>query len=89
MLAGFLFSEEFLGLVNAEDGNAIDNSVFLNHVFVNVFGREPDEAGFNFWIGELDSGNRSQTRVLEEMTQSNEFVELRLKDVVAFLSTGP
>lgn len=88
MLTGFLFSEEFLGFVDSEDGNAIDNTVFLNHVYRNVFGREPDEAGIAFWLGELESGSRSQARVLEEMTQSNEFVELQLKHVVAFLSPG-
>jgi hypothetical protein len=87
MLAGFLFSQEFLGLVNATDGNSIDNAVFVNHVYRNVFGRDPDTGGFNFWFGELESGNRSQARVLEEMTQSNEFVEKTLSDMVGFVKS--
>lgn len=85
MLAGFLFSTEFLGLVNAPDGNSIDNTAFLVHIFQNVFGRQPDEEGFNFWFGELQSGSRTQARVLEEMTQSNEFVEKTVNDVVTFV----
>ncbi len=85
MLAGFIFSEEFLGFVNATDGNSIDNAVFLTHIFENVFGRQPDEAGFAFWLGELDSGRRTQAKVLEEMTQSNEFVEVSVDGLVEFL----
>ena len=85
MLAGFIWSEEFLGFFGAPDGNSIDDEAFLDHIFVTVFGREPDQEGRNFWLGELESGNRDQTRVLEEMTQSNEFVELTVIAVVDYL----
>lgn len=85
MLAGFIWSEEFLGIFSAPDGNSIGNEEFLDHIYMNVFGREPDPEGEAFWIGELASGNRNQTRVLEEMTQSNEFVELTLNSVVDYL----
>ena len=54
-------------------------------MYVNVFGREPDQGGFDFWFGELDSGNRNQTDVLVDMTQSNEYVELTLNAVVDYL----
>ena len=85
MLRGFLFSREFLGLVNAPNGNSIDNAVFLNHVYRNVFGRAPDPGGFAFYMGLLESGERTQARVLEGMSQSNEFVELTAPDLVEFI----
>lgn len=85
MAAGFIFSEEFTGFFGAPDGNSIDNADFVNHMYQNVFGREPDEGGFAFWFGELDSGNRTQTDVLVDMTQSNEYVELTAQNAVDFL----
>lgn len=85
MAAGFIWSAEFLGFVDAVDGNSIDNTVFVNHMYRNVFGREPDAAGFDFWFNELLSGNRSQTDVLIDMTQSNEYVELTLYAAADYL----
>lgn len=32
---------------------------FVNAVYANLFNREPDIAGLNYWVGELDSGNIS------------------------------
>ena len=43
---------------------------------VGVPEREPDQAGLDFWVGELDSGNRTQSKVFEDMVQSDEFVQL-------------
>lgn len=85
MAAGFIFSDEFIGFFEAADGNSIDNADFVNHMYVNVFGREPDQGGFDFWFGELESGNRSQVDVLVEMTQSNEYVQLTVFAAVDYL----
>ena len=73
------------GFFDAPDGNSIDNGEFVTHMYVNVFGREPDDGGFNFWFGELNSGRRTQTDVLVDMTQSNEFVQLTINAVVDYL----
>jgi len=65
-----------------------------------VFGREPDEDGYNWWLDQLDnglhyddpneatpeSGYQSQVQALVEMTQSNEFVELKLTGCVDYLA---
>jgi hypothetical protein len=85
MAAGFIWSEEFLGYVNAPDGNSIPNNAFLTHMYEGVFGREPDGAGYDWWLNELNSGHRSQVDVLVDMTQSNEYVELTLVGVVDYL----
>lgn len=87
MTAGFIWSEEFLGFVDAENGNSIDNEVFLTHMYSVVFGREPDNDGFLWWLDQLDSASRTQTDVLVEMTQSNEYVELTLSATVDYLHT--
>ena len=85
MAAGFIFSEEFIGFFDAPDGNSIDNDEFVNHMYVNVFGREPDQGGFDFWFGELELGSRTQVDVLVEMTQSNEYVQLTVYSAVDYL----
>lgn len=84
MAADFIWSTEFLGFFGAPDGNSIPNDEFVNHMYVNVFGREPDQGGFDFWFAELESGARTQARVLVDMTQSNEYVEQTLEGVVNF-----
>ena len=84
LAAGFIYSEEFQDLADTNLDGALSNEEFLTHMFVGVFGREPDEGGYNFWIDELNSGNRTQERVLVEMTQANEYVNLTLDAVTQF-----
>lgn len=85
MAADFIWSQEFLTFFGAPDGNSIDNSEFINHMYSKVFGRSPDQAGYDFWLDELESGARSQALVLVEMTQSNEYVEQTLGEAVSYL----
>ncbi|WP_051298578.1 DUF4214 domain-containing protein [Marinobacterium litorale] len=85
MAAGFLWSEEFLGYVDALDGNTINNEVFLTHMYEGVFGRAPDGEGYQWWLDELESGKRTQVDVLVDMTQSNEYVELTMLGAVDYL----
>ena len=78
MAAGFIFSEEFQGLADGDQNGTTSNTEFVTHMYLKVFAREPDNDGFVFWLGELDSGSRTQTDVLVDMTQSNEYVLLTL-----------
>jgi hypothetical protein len=78
MAGGFLWSVEFQGQADTDSSGMVSNPEFLAHMYVNVFGREPDEAGFNWWLDQLDSGDKSQTDALLDMTQSNEYVQLTL-----------
>jgi len=75
MAGGFIHSTEFKGLADSNDDGVISNAEFVNHMYEGVFERAPDQAGFDYWAGELDSGNRSQTQVFIEMTQSDEYVQ--------------
>ncbi|MCF6239604.1 MAG: DUF4214 domain-containing protein, partial [Candidatus Marinimicrobia bacterium] len=92
MTAGFIWSDEFLGYVDAPDGNSIPNEVFLTHMYEGVFGRVADEGGFNWWLDQLNGGYKgqdtgwpTQAEVLVDMTQSNEYVELTVTGVVDYL----
>ena len=85
MAAGFIFSSEFQGLADTNQDGMTDNLELVNHMFVSVFDREPDEGGLNFWLGELDSGSRTQAKVLVDMTQSNEYIDLTLNAAVDYL----
>ena len=85
MAAGFIFSDEFQGLVDADQNGNLSSEEFLTHMYLSVFGREPDEDGYNFWFGELETGSRTQTDVLVDMTQSNEYVGATLNATVDYL----
>lgn len=39
--------------------DAPDNSVFLTRVYQNVLGRQPDAAGFNYWLDILNGSNET------------------------------
>lgn len=34
-----------------------DNTTFITNIYTNLLGREPDQEGLDYWVGELDSGN--------------------------------
>ncbi len=74
--ARFIDSPEFRSLVDVNgDGITADNE-FLDHMYLNVFGREADEAGYAWWLGQLDQGVFTQARAFSNMAQSDEFVLL-------------
>ncbi len=72
----FLNSEEFINIADTNEDERISNDELLTHMYETAFGREADQAGYDWWMNELDTGNRSQGDVLLEMTQSNEFILL-------------
>lgn len=88
MAAGFIFSDEFQGIADANDDGQVSNEEFVTHMYEKVFGREPDAGGFEFWTRELASGSKTQTDVLVDMTQSNEYVELTLRPLAGYLPQG-
>ena len=85
MAAGFIFSDEVTSLVDTNGDGTLSNDEFLAHMYRSVLGREPDNDGYVWWLGELDSGAKSQTDVMVDMTQSNEYVELTVSATVDYL----
>ena len=65
---GFFFSSEFIG-------QNVDNSEYVRRLYRTFMGREPDSAGFNAWVAQLDSGVSRET-VFRGFAESPEFTEI-------------
>ena len=65
-------TKEFYNVPEATEIYAdLDNGQFVDTVYSNVFDREPDAGGREFWIGQLDTQSRS--KVLLRISDSDEF----------------
>ncbi|WP_334188205.1 DUF4214 domain-containing protein [Noviherbaspirillum sp.] len=64
----FMYSTEFRDLY----GNTLTNAAFITQLYRNVLRREPDQAGFDHWIGLLDTFQLSRAQVLYAFSESNE-----------------
>ncbi len=65
----FFFSKEF-------ESQNVNNEEFIKRAYRTVMGREPDEGGVNYWIGELENG-KSRMWVLNAFLESEEFERLK------------
>ncbi len=84
----FIDSPEFKQLADADQDGTIEDTEFLDHVYNTVFGRAPDEDGYNWWLQQLDSAVYSQGEAFASMTQSDEFVLLSAGAVSDFWLWG-
>ena len=62
---GFFFSSEFIN-------QNVDNGEYVARLYRTFMGREPDQAGYNAWVGQLNSGV-SREEVFNGFAQSQEF----------------
>ncbi len=67
----FASSDEFRALYAN-----LSNREFVQLVYQNVLGRQPDVEGLNFWTGRLDSGAMSRGTVMINFSESSEYVQL-------------
>ena len=58
------------------------NAEFVQLVYRNVLGRQPDSAGYAHWLGELDSGRRTRGGVMIGFSQSLEYMAASAPSVV-------
>ena len=65
---GFIFSAEY-------NLNSKSNTQYLNDLYAAFFDRPADQAGFDGWISQLNSGT-SRTEVLDGFLGSQEFINL-------------
>ncbi|MBO4636314.1 MAG: DUF4214 domain-containing protein [Clostridiales bacterium] len=65
---GFFFSNEFTG-------QNVDNSEYVTRLYRTFMGREPDQAGFDAWVGALNEGT-SREEVFDGFAQSVEFARI-------------
>jgi uncharacterized delta-60 repeat protein len=64
----FASSQEF-----ANRYGSADNEAFVQLVYQNVLGREPDGAGLVHWTGQLDSGAMTRGEVMLAFSEGDEF----------------
>lgn len=62
---GFIFSDEFLA-------HNHPNGTYISILYNAFFDRVPDEEGYNYWLGLLDSGTSRQD-ILDSFIHSDEF----------------
>ena len=84
----FLDSPEFRGLADGNEDSIISDQEFLDHVYTTVFGRQPDEEGYSWWLNQLESGGHTQGEAFAGMTQSDEFVLITAEAVSDFWLWG-
>ncbi len=65
---GFIDSPEFSSIYGINPANAVLVTMF----YQNVLGREPEEAGYNYWLWQLDAGLTPRNEVLAAFSESPE-----------------
>lgn len=70
--ARFIDSQEFRAMY----GSNPSNREFVEKLYHHVLGREGEAAGVQYWIGQLDSGAKSNAKVLADFAESAENVAL-------------
>jgi hypothetical protein len=52
---------------------SLNNSQYVTLVYQNVLGRPPDTAGFNFWVGQLNTASMTRGQVMRNFSESSEY----------------
>ncbi|MDQ6699364.1 MAG: DUF4214 domain-containing protein, partial [Acidobacteriota bacterium] len=81
VINGFLASPEYM----ARFGNP-DSSTFVTRLYNNVLGRAPEQAGFDFWMNLLNSGQKTRPQVVQGFVASAEFQATTLNQLYAELA---
>lgn len=66
----------------------LDNGGFVDLVYQNVLGRQPDGEGRNYWVGQLNAGV-SRGAVMTGFSESAEFRNQTASTIAEFDRTGP
>lgn len=67
---------------------SMDDAEFVTWAYDNVLRREPDDRGYERWIGDLSSGSITREDVLLIMLTSDEFADSRFELGTEFVPTG-
>lgn len=70
--------EEFLssGEFQVRFGSSLTNGQFVERMYNNILLRSSDIGGFNFWVGQLNSGQLTREQVALSFLDSGEFQNL-------------
>ena len=69
LLSFWLQSDEFIARFGA---NSTDET-FVRLLYRNILNREPDEGGYQYWLGQLKSGNITREEMIVVFSDSPEF----------------
>jgi hypothetical protein len=69
----FAQSPEFISTYGS-----LNNGQFVTLVYNNVLGRQPDQGGFDFWKGQLDSNSMTRGQVMLGFSESAEYKQASL-----------
>ena len=64
----FVISNEFV----TKYGHLISNPEYINSLYKNIFNRNSDTNGFNYWLGQLDKGIETRSEILMGFSESIE-----------------
>ncbi len=81
VINNFLASVEY----QARFGNP-DNATFVTRLYNNVLGRAPEQAGFDFWMNLLITGQKTRPEVVQGFVSSVEFQATTLKQLYVELA---
>lgn len=70
LASNFVQSAEFKSIYGA-DPTATE---FIGRLYQNVLGREGEEGGMNYWVGQMESGARDAADILQNFSESAENV---------------
>ena len=76
---GFVESDEFGSLY----GTSVSNDLFVELLYQNVLGREPDASGYQYWLDQIATG-LSREQVLVQFSESTE----NKNQVAGLIATG-
>jgi len=66
--SSFLASDEF----KERYGNDVNNEIYVETLYINVLGRDYDQAGYNYWLGNLNNGVETRYELLLGFAESIE-----------------
>lgn len=72
----FASSQEF-----QQATGGLSNAGFITYCYQVVLGRQPDSGGYNYWLGQLDSGARNRGEVMLAFSESAEYQAASLNRV--------
>ena len=66
--SSFLVSDEF----KERYGDNVSNAKYVETLYINVLGRDYDQDGYNYWLGNLNSGKETRYELLLGFAESAE-----------------
>ena len=88
MTTAFMNTNEFISVADTGGDGVVTNNELINHIYSNMFERDADESGADWWLEQLFLGNKSQADVVTEMVHSDEYAELTLITVSSYEFLG-